>query len=65
MRARLIRWGTALHDRFLLPHFVPQDFHDVLDHLRQLRLRLRRTSGSAAHLEFRFPKIGIDCSGRA
>ena len=55
--ARLARWGTELHDRFMLPHFVDQDFADVLAELGAAGLPLRR-EWFAPHFEFRFPKYG-------
>ncbi len=55
--ARLVRWDTELHDRFLLPHFVWQDFADVIDETRRAGIAIE-PEWFAPHFEFRFPKIG-------
>src|ERR1700693_2943582 len=55
--ARLVRWGTELHDRFMLPHFIWQDFGDVMEELQQSGYALQ-ADWFAPHFEFRFPKIG-------
>jgi uncharacterized protein (DUF2126 family) len=54
---RLIRWGTRLHDDFMLPHYVQQDFLDALEELSLLGYKLN-PEWFAPHQEFRFPKIG-------
>ena len=54
---RLTRWGTALHDRFLLPTFVQMDFDDVMAELRSAGFGFDAT-WFAPHFEFRFPLVG-------
>jgi uncharacterized protein (DUF2126 family)/transglutaminase-like putative cysteine protease len=55
---KLIRWGTRIHDDFLLPHFVAEDFASVLEHLAAGGFRLDQ-SWFEPHFEFRFPRIGV------
>jgi uncharacterized protein (DUF2126 family)/transglutaminase-like putative cysteine protease len=52
-----VRWGTELHDRFMLPHYVERDLADVIADLNR--------AGHAFDLrwfdpfiEFRFPRYG-------
>ncbi|MBR0565750.1 transglutaminase family protein [Azoarcus sp. L1K30] len=54
---KLVRWGTELHDRFLLPHFIWQDFCDVMEDLQADGYPIK-PEWFASHLEFRCPKYG-------
>ncbi|MBC7436953.1 MAG: transglutaminase family protein [Bdellovibrionales bacterium] len=51
------RWGTELHDRFLLPTFVKIDFEDVMTEMKSAGYEFD-SSWFAPHLEFRFPLVG-------
>lgn len=53
----LVRWGTELTDRFMLPHFVRNDIHDVTRDLRDHGIDFE-ASWFDPFLEFRFPLIG-------
>ena len=54
---KLIRWGTSLHDRFMLPFYVWQDFCDVLKEFT-LDGYPMKPEYFHPHFEFRFPFIG-------
>jgi uncharacterized protein (DUF2126 family)/transglutaminase-like putative cysteine protease len=59
----LVRWGTATHDRFALPHFIHEDLDDVLDELGRAGFAFE-SRWFAPHYEFRFPVLGIlDATG--
>ena len=51
------RWGTELHDRFLLPNWLKMDFHDVMAEMRQAGFAFDE-AWFEPHFEFRFPLIG-------
>ncbi len=55
--ASLTRWGTELHDRFMLPYFVWLDFEDVIAELQGCGHRLE-AAWFLPHFEFRFPMAG-------
>ena len=56
-RKPLVRWGTALHDKWMMPHFIWQDLADVLFDLREHGFDFD-LAWFAPFLEFRFPMIG-------
>ncbi len=53
----LVRWGTQLHDKWMLPHFVGRDIEDVCGDLAKHGYDLA-PAWFAPHQEFRFPTIG-------
>tara|TARA_R110000823_G_scaffold198080_7_gene329210 strand:- start:14958 stop:18350 length:3393 start_codon:yes stop_codon:yes gene_type:complete len=56
-KGKLVRWGTALHDRFMLPHYVWADIADVVQDLQAHGLPFQ-LDWLAPFEEFRFPHYG-------
>ncbi|MBK6388445.1 MAG: transglutaminase family protein [Rhodoferax sp.] len=56
-KAPATRWGTELHDRFMLPTFIKMDFDDVIAEMCSAGFAFD-ASWFAPHVEFRFPMVG-------
>lgn len=56
-KGELIRWGTQLHDKFMLPYFVEQDLSDVIGKLRDFGFHFER-HWFTPFFAFRFPECG-------
>jgi len=56
-RAPLQPWGTSLHDKWMLPHFLWRDFEDVLGFLKHSDYSLD-PAWYKPFLDFRFPTCG-------
>lgn len=53
----LVRWGTQLHDKFMLPHYVWQDIKEVVDDLQRHGYPFK-LAWLLPFEEFRFPHYG-------
>ncbi|MCA3138223.1 MAG: transglutaminase family protein [Rhodocyclaceae bacterium] len=58
----LVRWGTELHDRFMLPHYVRSDIADVVADLQAAGYPFS-ADWLAPFFEFRYPHYGTLVSG--
>ena len=56
-RKPLVRWGTLLHDRYMLPHYLWADLKDVIDDLNFAGFPFQ-LDWYKPFLEFRFPRHG-------
>lgn len=55
---KLVRWGTQLHDKFLIEHYVREDVHDIVEFLRAEGYEFD-LDWFDPFFEFRFPLYGM------
>ncbi len=61
-RHPMVRWGTDLHDRFMLPHFVWEDLKSIVADVKAAGFDLD-ADWFLPHFEFRFPYFGEVTAG--
>tara|TARA_R110002050_G_scaffold24083_3_gene64296 strand:- start:61023 stop:64349 length:3327 start_codon:yes stop_codon:yes gene_type:complete len=54
----LVRWGTELHDKFLIEHYVREDIKDIVDQLNRAGYPFEE-NWFDPFFEFRFPLHGM------
>ena len=54
----LVRWGTELHDKFLIEHFVKEDIKDIVNQLNKAGYKFE-VDWFDPFFEFRFPLYGM------
>ena len=54
----LVRWGTELHDKFLLEHYVKEDIKDIVEQLNDAGYPFK-LDWFDPFFEFRFPLYGM------
>ncbi len=55
---KLVRWGTQLHDKFLLEHYVKDDIRDIVEFLNNEGYEFK-LDWFDPFFEFRFPLYGM------
>jgi uncharacterized protein (DUF2126 family)/transglutaminase-like putative cysteine protease len=56
-RNKLVRWGTQLHDKFMLSYYIRQDLYDAIDYLNSYGYDFRY-NWFEPFFDFRFPIYG-------
>ena len=57
-KGKLVRWGTELHDRFMLHHYVRADLQEVVSEIQAAGYPFEM-AWLDPFFEFRFPKLGV------